>query len=254
MKDQQGTAGRGGRGRGSSSTPTAMRSVKPVPNGPSINETITGRELDSAVLKELTALTTENAQLVSQHLVMAGLLLEKDPEIAYLHAVAARDKGGRVASVREAAGLTAYATERYSEALAELRTVRRISGSVEHWPLMADCERGLGRPERALAMAVAPEVSQLSTVARVEMRIVASGARRDKKEFDAAVLELQGPELRVIGDSRASPWAARLVQAYIDALTAAGRLEDAALWTTRIPDDDDEIDIVDIAADQETEL
>ena len=53
-----------------------------------------------------------------------------------------------------------------------------MTGSVELWPVMADCERGLGRPERAMAMAGAPEVQKLDKAGQVEMRLVAAGARQ----------------------------------------------------------------------------
>ena len=52
-----------------------------------------------------------------------------------------------------------------------------MTGSVELWPVMADCERGLGRPERALAMAGEPEVNKLDKAGQVEMRLVAAGAK-----------------------------------------------------------------------------
>src|SRR3990170_127804 len=87
---------------------------------PALPDDVTGAELDRAVRAELASLAKLNAEAVSRHLVMAGRLLDEDPETAYTHAVAARDRAGRVAAVREAAGLAAYHTGRYAEALAEL--------------------------------------------------------------------------------------------------------------------------------------
>jgi hypothetical protein len=132
--------------------------------------------------------------------------------------------------VREAAGLAAYAIGRHDEALRELRTARRLTGSNAHLPLMADCERGLGRPERALALASSPEAAQLDEAGRVEMRIVAAGARLDMGQADAAVVTLQGPELTAKGQE---PWRARLLSAYADALAAAGRGGEARTWLAR---------------------
>jgi tetratricopeptide (TPR) repeat protein len=129
--------------------------------------------------------------------------------------------------VREAAGVAAYLAGEYADALAQFRAARRISGSDAYWPMMADCERGLGRPEKAIAMAGAPEVERLDRAGKVEMRIVASGARRDLGQLDAAVVTLQCPEL----SSRAvQPWSARIKAAYADALEAAGRGEEARSW------------------------
>jgi tetratricopeptide (TPR) repeat protein len=168
-----------------------------------------------------------NAETVARHLVMAGRLLDEDPETAYQHAAAAAKRAGRVGAVREAAGLTAYRSGRYAQALSELRAARRITGDHSALPVMADCERGLGRPERALEVAASPEVQNLDAAARVEMLIVASGARRDLGQLDAAVLALQGPALR---PNQRKPWSARLFYAYADALEAADRVDEATTW------------------------
>jgi tetratricopeptide (TPR) repeat protein len=133
----------------------------------------------------------------------------------------------RVAAVREAAGFAAYANQKYGEALAEFRAARRMTGSVELWPVMADCERGLGRPEKALDMAGAPEVHKLDKAGQVEMRLVAAGARRDMGQLDAAIVTLQSSEL---ASNAVQPWTARLRYAYADALLAAGRSGEAREW------------------------
>ena len=104
---------------------------------------------------------------------------------------------------------------------------RRINGSVDHLPVMADCERGLGRPERALALAASPEARGLDRAGTVEMRIVASGARRDLGQPEAAVVSLQGADL---DRNRRDPWSARLFYAYADALLAARRRGEAREW------------------------
>lgn len=59
------------------------------------------------------------------------------------------------------------------------------------------------------------------------MLIVASGARRDLGQAEAAVQVLEGAHLR--SDSR-QPSAARLFYAYAEALLAAERLEEGAAW------------------------
>ncbi|MGH8895016.1 MAG: hypothetical protein ACRDWY_17200 [Actinomycetes bacterium] len=197
---------------------------------------MTGAELDRSVRSELTSLSRINAEAVARHLVIAGRLLDEDPEAAYAHAVAARDRAGRVGAVREAAGLTAYYTGRYAEALAELRAARRISGDQSLLPVMADCERGLGRPERALAMVSSPETKALDASGRAEMLIVASGARRDMGQADAAVLLLQGPELR---PGRRKAWSARLFYAYAEALRDAGRDAEALQWLAHAAEADE---------------
>ena len=171
---------------------------------------------------------------------MAGRLIDEDPELAYEHAAYARRILPRLACVREAAGLCAYAVGNWAEALNDLRTYKRLTGSVEHLPVMADCERGLGRAERALALASGPDAARLDAAATVEMQIVVSGARRDLGQLDAAVVALQGPQL---SRDRHDPWSARLFYAYADALLAAGR-PDAREWfvAAALADDEGETD------------
>lgn len=162
---------------------------------------------------------------------MAGRLAEEEPELSYRHAKAARRLASRVGIVREAAGIAAYHAGEWAEALAELRAARRLgAGDDAYLPLMADCERGLGRPERALDLIKSPEAEKLDPMGRVELRIVESGVRRDLGQYDAAVVTLQIPELR---DRRLRPWSMRLFYAYADALVEAGREGEAADWFAR---------------------
>ncbi|MER0444855.1 hypothetical protein ABR738_09785 [Streptomyces sp. Edi4] len=167
------------------------------------------------------------AEEVACNLVMVARLIDDEPERAYAYSRIALRLASRVAAVREAAGFAAYATQKYSEALAEFRAARRMTGSVELWPVMADCERGLGRPERALAMAGEPEVQKLDKPGQVEMRLVAAGARRDMGQLDAAIVTLQSPEL---ASNSVQPWTARLRYAYADALLSAKREDEAREW------------------------
>ncbi|MGY1501901.1 hypothetical protein ACW4TU_35865 [Streptomyces sp. QTS52] len=175
------------------------------------------------------------AEEVSKNLVMVARLIDEDPEGAYGYSRVALRLASRVAAVREAAGFAAYANQKYSEALAEFRAARRMTGHVELWPVMADCERGLGRPEKALEMAGAPEVHKLDKAGQVEMRLVAAGARRDMDQLDAAIVTLQSPEL---ASNSVQPWTARLRYAYADALLAAGREDEAREWFAKAVESD----------------
>ncbi|MGB8650479.1 MAG: tetratricopeptide repeat protein [Mycobacteriales bacterium] len=190
---------------------------------------VEARELDIETRKQLMSLSKDNADVVARHLVVAGRLMDEDPERALAHARAARAQGGRVAAVREANGLVAYAAGEWAEALSELRTARRLSGDPEHLPVMADCERALGRPDRALLVAEDPQARALSPAARVELMIVVSGARRDLGQAAAAVASLQVPAL----EGPVREWTARLRYAYADALLEAGRPDDAREWFAR---------------------
>ena len=151
----------------------------------------------------------------------------EDWPLALAHARAARSRGARIAVVRETCGLAAYRCEEWAEALSELRTYMRITGRPDHLPVMADCERGLGRPERALTLARSKDVGRLDVEGRVEMRIVAAGARRDMGQLDAALATLECKELT---SKSTEDWSARIRYAYAEMLLAAGRKEEARDW------------------------
>ncbi|MGC5564175.1 hypothetical protein ACPYPG_15205 [Streptomyces sp. FR-108] len=185
--------------------------------------------------QELMSLPKGLADDVSRNLVMVARLIDEDPEGAYGYSRVALRLASRVAAVREAAGFAAYVNQKYSEALAEFRAARRMTGNVDLWPVMADCERGMGRPEKALDMAGAPEVQKLDKAGQVEMRLVAAGARRDMDQLEAAIVTLQSPEL---ASNSVQPWTARLRYAYADALLAAGRAGEAREWFAKAVESD----------------
>jgi hypothetical protein len=212
---------------------------KPRLPEPRIAEGVTGKELDRSVHQQLRTLSKENAEGVAQHLVMVAALLEADDlEGAEAHAETAVRRAGRVPAAREALGLVSYRKGEWARALSEFRTVRRLSGSSHLLPLMVDCERGLGRPERALELATSPEARTLAVEDRVELAIVVSGIRRDRGQLDAARLALEIPQLKA---TSRRPWSARLAYAYAEALLALGSTEGARDWFARAAHADDDL-------------
>lgn len=203
---------------------------RPRHDDPVIPVGITGKELDRVARNELKTLAKENADRVAQHLVMAGMLIDEDPALAHRHAQAAARRAGRIALTRETLAITAYATGDFALALRELRTHRRISGSNEQLPLMVDCERGLGRPEKALELARSVDRRTLSVGTRVELAIAMSGARLDLGQTAEALVELQIPQLDA---STAYSWSPALFDAYAVVLAELGRHEEAAEWGRR---------------------
>lgn len=183
--------------------------------------------LDRAVRAELRPLSKAAAEAVGAHLVMTAEFLDTDPRRALAHARAARARAGRIAAVREAVGIAAYHAEEWSEALTELRTARRISGDARNLPVIADCERALGRPAQALRALDDPGVRTLDPTTRAELLIVVAGARRDLGQLDAALSVLARGGL---DQQQPRPGSMRLWYAYADALEAAGRLPEAARW------------------------
>jgi tetratricopeptide (TPR) repeat protein len=176
------------------------------------------------------------AERVGGHLAMAGLLIDTDPQTARTHAEVARRLASRVAVVREASALTAYACGDFDAALAELRAYRRLSGDQSHLPLMADCERGLGRPEKALDLAASPEARKLPAYVARELRVVVSGARSDMGQHDAAVQILE--QDAALRGSAVDDSLVRLRYAYADALAAAGHRDESDRWLARVATED----------------
>nr|WP_307873252.1 Replicase polyprotein 1ab [Actinoplanes ovalisporus] len=174
---------------------------------------------------------------MARHLVAAGQIIDEDAELALQHAVAARRLASRIAVVREAVGLAAYAAGDWTTAIAELRTYHRMTGKQTHLAELADCERALGRPERAIDLFRGADIDKMDKNGAIELLIVAAGARGDLGQHDAAVAMLQVRELT--GDEDAE-WAARLRYAYADALLAAGRRDEAREWFTRAATADDD--------------
>ncbi|SDS10158.1 tetratricopeptide repeat protein [Corynebacterium timonense] len=184
-------------------------------------------DLDPSVLQDLRVLSKDNAERVAKHMIMASALLEDDPQLALRHARAAKNRAGRVGVVRETNGIVAYHAGEWREALSELRAARRISGGPGLVAVMADAERGLGRPQKALEIGRGPEVRELDEVGRIELAIVLAGARHDLGQHEAALATLE--RLHPSFDSKGAEQA-RLSYAYADALLALGRGEEAKQW------------------------
>lgn len=213
----------------------------PRPPEPPLADDIQARDLDRTARAGLRTLSEGLAEKIARHLVAAGRAIDDDPELALSHSRYARALAPRLALSREAVGVAAYRAGDYATALSELRAVRRMTGDPSYLPVLADCERGLGRPERALALVRDPDARRLGPAERVELAIVESGARRDRGEMQAAVVALQGPALR---RQEVAPWTARLWYAYAAALADAGRVDDARTWFVAVAsiDDDGETD------------
>jgi tetratricopeptide (TPR) repeat protein len=205
---------------------------------PAIPEGVTGRQLDRAIRAQLRTLSQDNAEGVGAHLVMVAQLLDTNIQAAEAHAETAVRRAGRVPATREALGLVAYRKGDWARALNEFRTARRLSGSSHLLALMVDCERALGRPDKALDLAASPEARALEQAERIELAIVVSGIRRDAGQFDAAAAVLEGVGL---SSNARRPWTARLRYAYAEAKLAQGDPESARTWFSRAADADDEL-------------
>lgn len=195
--------------------------------GPPIPASIEAKQLAPEIRGELTTLDRTTADIIARHLVAAGELIDDDPEAALAHARAARARAGRIAAVREAVGIAAYQCGDWAQALAELRAARRMGSRSTLLALIADCERGVGRPERAIELARSAEAGELSGDDADELRIVAAGARSDLGQHEQALAILSTPQL---DPGKTGQTAARLFYAHAETLLALGRDEEALRW------------------------
>jgi tetratricopeptide (TPR) repeat protein len=205
---------------------------------PVLPDDINARDLDRDIRDELRSLPSSDANMVARHLIATARFLDDEPEVALAHARAARSIAPRIAAVREALGLASYRNGEWQSTITELRTYHRLTGRQTHLAVIADAERALGRPERAIDIYRTADRSKLAPDEAVELLIVAAGARGDLGQRDAAVSMLQVRELTA--PSRES-WVARLRYAYADALLAAGRREEARAWFARAADIDEDL-------------
>jgi len=243
--------------------PREPREERPRHDDPPILEEVQPADLDRAARVELKTLAKENAEAVARHLVMAARLIETDPALAHRHALAAQRRAGRIGVVRETVAITAYATGDFALALRELRTYRRITGRNDQLPLMVDSERGVGRPERALELGRSVPRSELDVPVQVALAIAMSGARLDLGQPEAALTELQIPQL---DPERAYSWSPALFDAYATVLEELGREAEAEEWWRRsdratialenadIPEGEDTVEVVTEELDEAEEL
>ena len=245
-RDDRRGAGRDFRDAKRSSAPRS-RDEYTAPNGdePTIPAGVSAEELDKDALRSLATLSGINRDIVARHLVMAGQLIDLDPELAYKHAKAAASRAGRVDVVREASALTAYAAGHYEEALREVRAMRRLRGDLSLRAIEADCERGLGRPERAIEIIDQTDTAQLDLAEQVELVLVSSGARADLGQNEVGLV-IVDDAIAALGEDADPEFLRRLMSVQADRLRELGRDEEADQVEANIPEEEEDPDIVDV--------
>jgi tetratricopeptide (TPR) repeat protein len=102
----------------------------------------------------------------------------------------------RSPSAREFLGLTYYRMGKWQEAARELNAFKRISGSLEQNPVIADCYRALGKPERAVELCDEVLRAEVPPAIRYEAAIVGASALADMKRIDEAIKRIERLNLR----------------------------------------------------------
>ncbi|MDO5067221.1 MAG: tetratricopeptide repeat protein [Propionibacteriaceae bacterium] len=208
------------------------RRVPSPGTAPAADEPATPKDVDESLLPvgvraELKGLPKDLAEIVAAHLLAAGTLLDEDPDLAYRHAAAAKRRAGRLAVVREATAEAAYASGRYEIALREFRAIRRMSGGDELLPVLADCERALGRHRDALDLLATLDPRTKNLGLRIECLLVEAGIRDDLGQRGEALRLLKSAISHRIGPRQGQ---ARLRYAYADLLEADGQQAAARQW------------------------
>ena len=184
---------------------------------------------------------------------MVQRFLNEDPQAAYEHARYAASHAGRVAVVRETAGIAAYLAGHYSEALREIRAARRLSGFDLHRAIEVDCERALGHLDKALQAAQAADPRQLDEIERAELAMVVSSLRHDMGQTDLGLIIIEDAIRARPSDSETLR---RLHSVRADRLEELGRHQEAEAIRDRIgpePVEEDEVEVFDIEDDYDSE-
>ncbi|MCA1832056.1 MAG: tetratricopeptide repeat protein [Actinomycetota bacterium] len=99
----------------------------------------------------------------------------------------AKDAAPRARSVRETLGLILHARGAYKEALSELQTYKRMSGSSLQDPIIGDCYRALGRPDKALEIVQALGRFDVDQSTWVDAQITRARAHEDRGNIESAL-------------------------------------------------------------------
>lgn len=194
------------------------------PGEPKMPKGLEWSMLSSDDKRRLRGLSKEHAENIGLHMLAAYTLEESDPQGALAHAKWIAKQASRVDIARETLGFVAYRQGDWRLAERELRTAYRMNGENDYLPMIADCERGLGHPEKAIEIALSDEAKGLKGEAKAEMMIVFAGAYADQKHYDQALKIVRTLE-QVPGLSGA--YQMRALQAEQNFLDEAGRVQES---------------------------
>ncbi|PST47489.1 helicase [Bifidobacterium callitrichos] len=194
------------------------------PNEPKMPKGLVWAMLSKDERERLRGLSKEHAENIGLHILAAYTLIEDDPQAALEHAQWAAKQASRIDFARETLAFIAYRKGDYKLALREFRTAYRMNGFTDYLPFIADCERGLGNPKKAIEIVSSDDAKMLRGESKAEMFLVYAGALADLKLWDKAI-EI----VHTLGRSKGLPGAYRMraLQAEQLFLEEAGRNDEA---------------------------
>ena len=194
------------------------------PGEPKMPKGIEWRMLTTDDRERLRGLSKEHAENIGLHILAAYTLEESNPELALEHAKWVAHQASRIDFARETLAFVAYRQGDYKLALREFRTAFRMNGFLDYLPFIADCERGMGEPKKAIETAMSDDAKYLRGESKAEMFLVYAGALGDLELWDKAI-EI----VHTLGRSKglAGEYRMRAVQAEQYFLEQAGRSDEA---------------------------
>lgn len=194
------------------------------PGEPKMPKGIEWSMLSTDDRERLRGLSKEHAENIGLHILAAYTLEERDPELALEHAKWVAHQASRIDFARETLAFVAYRQGDYKLALREFRTAFRMNGFLDYLPFIADCERGVGEPKKAIETAMSDDAKYLRGESKAEMFLVYAGALGDLELWDKAI-EI----VHTLGRSKglAGEYRMRAVQAEQYFLEQAGRSDEA---------------------------
>lgn len=194
------------------------------PGEPKMPKGIEWSMLSTDDRERLRGLSKEHAENIGLHILAAYTLEERDPELALEHAKWVAHQASRIDFVRETLAFVAYRQGDYKLALREFRTAFRMNGFLDYLPFIADCERGMGEPKKAIETAMSDDAKYLRGESKAEMFLVYAGALGDLELWNKAI-EI----VHTLGRSKglAGEYRMRAVQAEQYFLEQAGRSDEA---------------------------
>lgn len=173
--------------------------------------------------------------------------LEGDYRRAASLAAEAKAFAQRSPRIRELLGLALYHAGDFKEALRELQTFKRMSGSLEQNHLIADSYRALGRPEKAIEVCGEVRPQDVSEEVWTEILIVVASTLADGGDIERALSYISRGEFQ---PKEVQPHHLRLWYVRAELLEKAGKHDQAkALWGRIAQEEPDFFDVAERLAE-----